>query len=109
MSREQQLEDALRAIWKAHEVVALNGGAGWTRHIEPAIYAAAKLLKSPAPPRWRHKKRQTTYTEVGRGKLQVMTDAMDMEPLVIYRCEEDGSLWARPVSEFEDGRFERLA
>lgn len=27
---------------------------------------------------------------------------------VIYQCEEDGRLWARPLAEFVDGRFERI-
>lgn len=27
---------------------------------------------------------------------------------VIYQCEEDGRLWARPTDEFTDGRFERI-
>jgi hypothetical protein len=58
-------------------------------------------------PRWRHKKRGTTYTEIGRGELQTM-DAGGLtngEPMVIYRGS-DGKLWVRDVVEFEDGRFE---
>jgi hypothetical protein len=59
--------------------------------------------------RWRHKKRGTTYEEIGRAKLQASdTGGMgDHHPMVVYRGE-DGQLWVRPEDEFEDGRFERL-
>lgn len=63
---------------------------------------------SPAQPRWRHIKRGTTYTEIGRGLLQTDAPIGDETPCVIYRSD-DGRLWPRPVAEFEDGRFERLA
>jgi len=59
-------------------------------------------------PRWRHKKRGTTYVEIGRGRFQ-MAGFKDDQPIVLYRSEIDASLWARPVSEFEDGRFEAVA
>jgi len=60
--------------------------------------------------RWRHKKRGTTYIEVGRGKLQSFDPGglSDLDPMVIYRSEVDGSMWVRPADEFEDGRFEEL-
>jgi hypothetical protein len=61
--------------------------------------------------RWRHKKRGSTYIEIGRGKLQSNdpTGLGDMQPMVVYRSEADGSLWVRPEDEFDDGRFEALA
>jgi hypothetical protein len=61
------------------------------------------------PPRklWRHKKRGTTYEEIGRGELQMASDVVDGSEMVIYRGE-DGRLWVREVSEFEDGRFEKV-
>jgi hypothetical protein len=58
-------------------------------------------------PQWRHKKRGTTYTEMGRATMQV-NGPLDMAKVVIYQSNADGSMWVRPLSEFEDGRFERV-
>lgn len=66
-------------------------------------------VKAPAAVRrWRHVKRGTVYTEIGRAELQVAKIAPDEGcTLVIYRGD-DGKLWAREDSEFEDGRFEEV-
>lgn len=59
--------------------------------------------------RWRHKKRGTTYVEIGRATLQAATGpAGEGDTLVIYRGE-DGQLWAREAHEFEDGRFDEVS
>lgn len=72
-----------------------------------AVYRTAP--PADAGMRWRHKKRGSTYTEIGRGTMQCSANALiDMQPVVIYRSEHDGSLWVRGVVEFEDGRFEAL-
>lgn len=57
---------------------------------------------------WRHKKRGSTYVEIGRGRMQ-MNGELDNEPVVIYIADNDGSIWVRPASEFDDGRFERVS
>ncbi len=57
--------------------------------------------------RYRHKKRGTVYTEIGRAELQMASELVDGAELVVYRGD-DGKLWAREVSEFLDGRFEEL-
>lgn len=56
--------------------------------------------------RWRHIKRGTTYTEIGRGKFQVHRGLSDLN-VVIYQGD-DGQFWVRPESEFDDGRFEPI-
>lgn len=87
----------------------------WNAAIEP-LYTASSLpghqsAASHSQEIWRHKKRGTTYTIIGRGKLQSSdpTGLGDNQPMVVYRSEADGSIWVRPTDEFEDGRFERVA
>jgi hypothetical protein len=58
--------------------------------------------------RWRHKKRGSTYIEVGTAELQTSAYIVEGAKLTIYRSEHDERLWARPEAEFKDGRFEPL-
>lgn len=58
--------------------------------------------------RVQHVKRGSTYRVIGRGKVQTDLPLTDYAEVVIYQCEADGTIWARPVEEFEDGRFLNL-
>ena len=56
---------------------------------------------------WRHLKRGSVVTVMGRGKAQCATNCIgEMTDVTIY--QHDGKWWVRRTDEFEDGRFERL-
>jgi hypothetical protein len=57
--------------------------------------------------KFRHRVRGTSYTVLGRAVLQTNQPVSDEQELVVY-AGPDGRLWVRPVSEFYDGRFEKL-
>ena len=57
--------------------------------------------------RYRHVKRGTSYTLLGRAELQSSTALSEGAVLAIYADRECERLWARPVGEFFDGRFVR--
>jgi hypothetical protein len=63
----------------------------------------------PPIARWRHKKRGTSYSEIGRAGLQAADPGGldDNDVMIVYRGD-DGQLWVRPEYEFLDGRFERI-
>lgn len=57
---------------------------------------------------WRHKKRGTTYAEIGTLIVQAAQPVNDGEPLLVY-IGEKGDLYGRPPVEFADGRFEAVS
>jgi hypothetical protein len=79
---------------------------------------AALETAHPRLRRFRHWKRGTTYEVIGYGRVQSglwvepntcpRPGPVDMREVVIYRGEEDGSMWVRPIEEFNDGRFEEI-
>ncbi len=77
--------------------------------MQGAVVDAIVSLK-PEPddrPRWRHVKRGTTYTEIGRAELQAATNVP--EGALLVNCQgDDGKWWGREVDEFLDGRFAAL-
>lgn len=109
--------------------------ADWHRVADLARTASASLSRraeasAPAPEGlayYRHRK-GGEYVLLGYGKMQAEdwrdvrnvalwgssspwegVKAVDMREVAIYRSVKDGSLWARPREEFEDGRFELIA
>lgn len=102
------------------------GAAGPTEDTEAEAIAAwnARALSATRTetPTHRHKKRGSEYVLIGMGKVQAenwhsqapgfafsVPVPVDMAEVAIYRDVKDGSLWARPREEFEDGRFEPLS
>jgi hypothetical protein len=87
----------------------------WLEKGMRAIITAYLAALPPAPAdvaglvmKARHRKRGTTYTIEGSAHLQTDTPLSDMAELIVYRSDHDGSLWVRPTTEFNDGRFDLL-
>jgi len=62
----------------------------------------------PMSKRYRHKKRGSTYVVVGTAQVQAEEPIREDDTVMVYRGEKDGTLWARPLREFQDGRFEEI-
>lgn len=77
-----------------------------------------ETTEAALPKRVRHLKTGGTYRVLGTGRMQTSAwfssesgagmRSADMQEVVIYESEANGSRWARPYSEFMDGRFEAL-
>lgn len=61
-------------------------------------------LSQPSEEGWepthQHVKTGGLYRIVAHGLIEA-----DLTPAVIYQAKRDGSVWVRPASEFDDGRF----
>jgi len=127
---DEMVEAAAAVIW--NDCFGRHGGV-WSnpapdsitgiqfRATARAALTAALRTSPPEPasgwPTHRHKKRGTEYVLIGFGKMQAENwvdlnndseHKVDMREVAIYRSVDDGSLWARPREDFEDGRFEAL-
>lgn len=81
----------------------LNDHNSSIRHTAALIRDRIRALATvPVNNKWRHVKRGTIYTEVGRGKAQTDTMISDDDAVVIY-IGSDGQYWVRPPHEFETG------
>jgi hypothetical protein len=70
----------------------------------PTQDRSRKMLEEPAiGSLWRHVKRGSTYTV----RCMCIVEAA-MVTSVCYQSTGDGTSWVRPLSEFMDGRFEKL-
>ena len=58
---------------------------------------------------WRHIKRGSVYREICRAEVQAATGPICEGDMVVIYGDALGHVWARKDSEFEDGRFERVA
>jgi hypothetical protein len=113
MTREQIIELAERLTGPSGRIAAqleFDGEtiARLTAERDAALaQLAARQAPAPAPARWRHVKRGSTYVELARGELQSSARISEGTRLVSYQGD-DGTVYFRPVSEFEDGRFVRI-
>jgi len=78
--------------------------ARWDAMCQLAGRDPTTLLPLRLPQR-RNTARGTVYTEIARGEYLTNEPARPGVQLVAYR-DDQGSVWVRMVSEYEDGRYE---
>lgn len=117
MTRDDVIEAMAKAYW-----AGWNDGETWDeldrdlqksvlRNIRFALSALEAMGIAIVPvestdwtngTQWEHLKTGRIYTTVGRCRLEASG-----EPAVLY-CGSEGTIWARAMDEFLDGRFDRL-
>lgn len=107
----------LQIVW-CHDCGAVGPHRNTEAEAITAWNTRALSAARTEPPTHRHKKRGSEYVLIGIGKMQTESWVdmfeggvlpVDMAEVAIYRDVKDGSLWARPREEFQDGRFEPLS
>lgn len=112
---KMQQSEAEKTLLRKMIAEVFDDAVSWEALYQRAQDAAGALAdelerRSPAAKRYkarvRHKKRGSTYVVVDHALVQTDRPLADHAKVVVYRSEDDFSLWVRPASEFEDGRFE---
>ncbi|WP_439527400.1 hypothetical protein [Pannonibacter sp.] len=81
----------------------MSCASSWSTSSPDLLVASDGLDPSLRGSLWRHRKTQGVYRILGKCRIEATgTDAF------LYQGDE-GTIWARPMDEFLDGRFERLA
>ncbi|WP_458760509.1 hypothetical protein ACSVBT_06875 [Afipia sp. TerB] len=98
----QRQDNKIISVWSDDPVVVAEA-VQTLRHLasQPSLYEAGREKGA----RYRHVKRGGIYRVVGRAQVQADDPLTDYEIVTVYR-DQDGELWVRRKSEFEDGRFE---
>ena len=113
-TKMQQSEEE-KALLRKMLAELIDDSAGWETLYQRAQDMAAALAdelerRSPAAKlykaRVRHKKRGSFYIVIDHAEVQTDRPLTDHAKVVVYRSEDDHSLWVRQINEFEDGRFE---
>lgn len=102
MFSEAQKQAALAALVAATGLEAATAERGLA-----AALAAAEAADGRR--RMRHKKRGSTYrVAFEEAEVQATDPIVEGARITVYVCDEGGKVWARPVGEFNDGRFEAI-
>jgi hypothetical protein len=89
---------------------AIDRGNDWCDQAFQARAERDRLRKAQEPTTmWRHIKRGSVYREICRAEVQAATGPICEGDMVVIYGDALGHVWARKVSEFEDGRFGRVA
>jgi len=100
----QKLAIVCAALAMKIEPRAAKEQSALTRVLTDVIARAEQDKPEPPARRVKHVKRGSFYTVLGDAVVQSSTMIEEGDRLMVYRAD-DGTLWARPVAEFIDGRF----
>jgi hypothetical protein len=88
-----------RGYWAYKTATALAKAQARISQYEEALEGLNHALTGT---RWKHVKTGGEYTVVGACRIEATN-----VPAYLYRSEKDGTVWARPMDDFLDGRFAR--